>query len=165
MLSVNCTVQVFWCFYLSENCHKVLVRVISHQQRLSEHLDRRILWTEENFAVYIHKSLFQLKGTVNEKQEGSGRWQLFDKDFGPWRSTFVYLLQMLLYGETWPRSSSTRVPETCMSRPVIEPTTCCTAGDHSSQELLKQLMLFGTSTIYMAAPVYGTQTLRKEWKL
>jgi hypothetical protein len=36
-----------------------------------------------------------------------------------------------------------------MSRPWFEPTAFCIAGEHSSKELLQQLMLllFGTSTI------------------
>ncbi len=54
------------------------------------------------------------------------------------------------YGETWPRSStySTRAPEADLTWPGLEPTTPCTAGEHSSKELLQQLMLliFGSST-------------------
>ncbi len=46
------------------------------------------------------------------------------------------------------RKGKTRAPETDMSRPWFELTTVCTADDHSSKELLQQLMilLFGTST-------------------
>ncbi len=54
------------------------------------------------------------------------------------------------YGETWPRSSSysIRAPEADLYWPGFEPTTSCTAGEHSSKELLQQLMLliFGSST-------------------
>jgi hypothetical protein len=55
------------------------------------------------------------------------------------------------YGETWPRSStySTRAPdEADLTWPGFEPTSFCTAGKHSSKELLQQLMLliFGSST-------------------
>ncbi len=54
------------------------------------------------------------------------------------------------YGETWPRSStySTRAPKADLTWPWFEPTTSCTAGEHSSKELLQQLMLliFGSST-------------------
>ncbi len=54
------------------------------------------------------------------------------------------------YGETWPRSStySTRALEADLTWPGFEPTTSYTAGEHSSKELLQQLMLliFGSST-------------------
>jgi hypothetical protein len=47
------------------------------------------------------------------------------------------------YGETWQRSSPLckRAQKTDMSRPWLEPTTSCAAGEHSSKEILQQLML------------------------
>ncbi len=44
------------------------------------------------------------------------------------------------YGETWSMSSpsSTRAPETDMSRPGFDPATSWTAEGHSSKELLQQ---------------------------
>jgi hypothetical protein len=49
---------------------------------------------------------------------------------------------------TWSSPSSTRAPETTMSRSRHEPPTPCTAGEYSSKELISQILfwLFETST-------------------
>jgi hypothetical protein len=57
---------------------------------------------------------------------------------------FLVIANFVFHGNLHPLC--TRAPEEDMSRPWFGPTTSCTAGEHSSKELLQQLMplLFGT---------------------
>ncbi len=73
----------------------------------------------------------------------------------PGNETFYYL-KIFYYannGETWPRSSpsSSRIPETDMSRPRFEPPTSCTADGHSSKELSWQINAAYSETLQLTS--------------
>jgi hypothetical protein len=50
--------------------------------------------------------------------------------------------------------ASIKHPKTDMSCPVFEPRTFCTAGEHSTKELLQQFTLFAIRNLCMAATVH-----------